>query len=452
MRYLFRYWRHRYATSLLAALAAAAICVLLARQARRPEFENPSGSAFRTPAGYPQLIAIERMPMEGEMCDWVPATADTRLVAASSQERLSARAPGASSEAVTNAVDADRAPVRVIRDGYPTYSAVGVDTSTDEVFLQDENLFGLKVFNRLDNTPPTAEFTEPKRVVGGMNTKLEFNCGLYIDPKTGDVYSVNNDTMNKMVVFPRAAKGNVTPMRELKTPHGTYGIAVDEGTQELYLTVEHINSVVVYRKLASGDEKPLRILQGDRTRLEDPHGIALDTKNKWMFVANHGNASDSGVAGSGRFERPSISVYPLEAIGDTAPLRVIEGPKTQLNWPAAIYLDEEHGELFVANDAADSILIFRENDSGDAAPLRVVKGAKTGIKNPTGVFVDTKNQELWVSNMGNYSATVYPRGADGDIATLRTIRSAPRGKLAQAIGNPGAAAYDSRREEILVPN
>ena len=54
--------------------------------------------------------------------------------------------------------------------------------------------------------------------------------------------------------------------------------------------------------------------------------------------------------------------------------------------------------------------------------------------------------------MGNHSATVYPRAANGDVTPLRTIRSAPAGKLALAIGNPGAAAYDTKREEILVPN
>jgi hypothetical protein len=74
------------------------------------------------------------------------------------------------------------------------------------------------------------------------------------------------------------------------------------------------------------------------------------------------------------------------------------------------------------------------------------------LKYPTGVFVDGKNDELWVSNMGNHSATVYRRTADGDTPPLRTIRSAPAGKLALSIGNPGAAEYDTRRDQILVPN
>ena len=145
-------------------------------------------------------------------------------------------------------------------------------------------------------------------------------------------------------------------------------------------------------------------------------------------------------------------MYPLKASGDTAPLRTIAGPKTQLNWPAHVFVDAEHGDLYVANDAGDSILVFRETDKGDAAPTRVLKGHQTGLKNPTSLFVDTKNNELLVSNMGNHSATVYPRTAAGDVAPLRTIRSAPPGKLADMIGNPGAAAYDSKREEILVPN
>ena len=83
---------------------------------------------------------------------------------------------------------------------------------------------------------------------------------------------------------------------------------------------------------------------------------------------------------------------------------------------------------------------------------RMIRGPGTGIKNPTGIFLDLKNDELWVSNMGNHSATVYPRTANGDAAPLRTIRSAPAGKLAMAIGNPGAVGYDTKRDEILVPN
>ena len=438
----------------LVCLVGVAMWVLVPGDEGNINWRAASEAALRRPTGRPQLVSMEPLPiLEGEMCQWVPASASTTLLEELQQVQPNpALSAAAASSGSDNSTDLDRAPVRVIRDTYPTYSAVAVDLNTNEVFLQDENLFGIKVFNRLDNTPPRSSFTEPKRVLGGIKTKLGFNCGLYIDPKTGDVYSVNNDTVDALVVFPRDAEGNVNPMRELNTPHRTWGIAVDEQAHELYLTVQYAPKVVVYRKMAQGDEQPLRVLEGPRTQMEDPHGIAVDTRNGWMFVSNHGNKAQWDVAGSGTFELPSITVYPLKASGDTPPVRIIEGPKTQLNWPATMFVDQERGELYVANDVGDSILVFRVTDSGDAAPIRVVKGSKTQIKSPTGVFVDLKNDELWVSNMGNHRATVFPRTANGDVPPKRVIRSAPAGKMAQMIGNPGAVAYDSKREEILVPN
>ena len=81
-----------------------------------------------------------------------------------------------------------------------------------------------------------------------------------------------------------------------------------------------------------------------------------------------------------------------------------------------------------------------------------MKGQKTNLKNPTGVAVDTKNRELWVSNLGNSSATCYSLDAKGDAAPLRIIRSAPAGRTSVKFGKPQAVAYDSKREEYLVPN
>ncbi|MBI4483126.1 MAG: hypothetical protein HY652_09570 [Acidobacteria bacterium] len=461
----------------LACLAAAvAAWTLLAREGKARESYPAVQAAVRRPTGSPQLVSYEPLPEMGdsELCAWMPVSSSS--VATLRQDQLWARA--AATRALDEkgvAVEGDRAPRRVIRDPDPTYSAIAVDPVRDEVVLQDENLYQILVYDRLDHTPPQAAMTEPKRIIGGIKTKVEFNCGLYVDPKTGDIYSVNNDTVNTLVVFSRKARGNVAPDRELYTPHGTYGIAVDEEDQEFFLTVQHDNAVVVYPKIAKGKDAPVRLLQGDHTGLADPHGIAVDTKNDLVFVSNHGSVhqvraeagegSESGspkanwpldrdmaVRGSGQLLPPSITVYSRTASGDTAPLRVIAGPKTQLNWPAGIAVEPERGELFVANDAGDSILIFSTTASGDVAPIRVLKGPKTGIKNPTGLFVDTKNNELWVANFANHSATVHRLTADGDTAPLRTIRAAPRGKFALGIGNPGAIAYDTKREEILVPN
>ena len=453
-------------TALSFLVLAVAAWVFFSGEAHQREWSAASQAALRRPAGYPQLVSVEPLPsMDGQMCQWVPASAGTTLVTALQQERMAAGAATGSPADESTAVSFDRAPLRVIRDPYPTYSAVAVDPIRNEIVLQDENLFQIMVYNRTANTPPQATMTEPKRVIGGHETKIEFNCGLYVDPQSGDIYSVNNDTIDTMVVFSRNAKGNVHPDRELHTPHRTYGIAVDEESQELFLSIQNPPAVVVYRKTAEGDEEPLRILSGDHTQLEDPHGVAVDTKNQLLFVANYGSVSRYGegsthpvvrrnrmTPGTGVYEPPSITVYPLKSSGDTEPIRIIEGPRTQMNWPAHLSVDAEHGELFLANDTGHSILVFRVTDEGNVAPTRVIQGDQTGLRNPTGVFVDTKNDEIVVANMGNHGATVYPRTASGNVAPLRTIRAAPQGKVALQIGNPGAVAYDSKREQILVPN
>lgn len=408
--------------------------------------ERPSA---RRPAGYPQLVSIQDFPMSP---DWCPPAApavpeDSNLFSAFGNSSVYAGSPQSGETGIIT-----RPPIRTIRDKDPIYSAVAVDTRFDEVILMDNNMWGLRVFNRLDNTEPDAPFTDPKRIISGPETDIQFNNGLYIDPHNGDIYSVETDTGDKVVVFPRDAKGNIKPARILATPHRGFALAVDEDKQELFVGVQYPPEVAVYRKEASGNEKPLRSLQGESTRLSDVHGIAIDPKNKLLYAANWGHVSDYRIAGTGRFEDPSISAYPLNAEGDAAPLRVIQGPKTQMNWPAQMTIDPDTGDLYVANDMGHSVLVFKGTDQGNVAPRRVIKGNRTGLANPSGVFVDSKNKELWVSNFGNSSAEVFPLNADGNVAPLRTIRSAPLNKVSLKFGKVEALAYDEGRDQVWVPN
>jgi len=385
-----------------------------------------------------------------------------------------ARAAGKNPQAAADF--SQRKPERMIRDPYAAYSAVAVDTSHDEVVMTDENRFNILAYDRMTNTKP-ASVSDPKRIIGGLDTKVEFQCGLYIDPANGDIYAVNNDTVDALVIFSRKAMGDVKPDRELHTPHGTFGIAVDEQAQELFLSVQHDNALVVYHKMAAGSEAPVRVVQGSHTGLGDPHGLAIDVKKGLLFVTNHGSTHevaprpeegkrreskragvgfplnrDDAVPGTGRFVPPSITVYAKDAKGDSAPLRTIQGPKTQFNWPTGLTLDLARNELYVANDGGSSILVFDAAANGDVAPLRVIKGPKSLVSNPTGVYFDEKNQELWSANFGNHTATVYKRGASGDAEPVRVIRSAKATEAVPGLGNPHPIAFDTKRQQLLVPN
>ncbi len=161
---------------------------------------------------------------------------------------------------------------------------------------------------------------------------------------------------------------------------------------------------------------------------------------------------DDAIPGSGRSLPPSITIYRRTASGDAAPVRVIQGPNTEMDWPTGIAYDSRTDEIFIANDMGDSILVFPASASGNGTPTRVLKGPKSLIKHPTGVYLDLKNDELWVANFGNHTATVYKPTASGDAPPLRVIRSGPLTQPALGIGNPHPVAYDSKREQILVPN
>jgi DNA-binding beta-propeller fold protein YncE len=459
------------------------VAILLVMAAGRP-----AGSKATISAPVLQSSSAEAFnTADGAMCQWQTASASMTLA----QQMNFAAA--ADTPANRQAISLDRPPVRAIRDEFPTYSAVAVDPIRNEIVVQDENLFQVLVYDRSANTPTSAKMTEPKRVLGGHLTKLEFNCGIYVDPKNGDIYSVNNDTLNTMTVFTREQRGDVPPARELTTPHRSFGIAVDENANELFMTVQDPPEVVVYQKTAAGNDKPIRTLRGNKTQLADALGIGLDTKNGWMFVSNFGNAAkfsegrsggrgqgqgENGEAqapapqgdeagggfgggegggggripGSGYFMPPSITVFPMKSEGDTAPLRIITGDKTKLNWPAHVYVDSDRGDVYVANDGGDSVLVFKVTDSGNVAPSRIIGGPKTLIKNPTGVYVDNINKEVVIAGMGNSSTTVFDVTANGDIPPKRIIRGAPLGTESLQIGNPGAVAYDSKRGQILVPN
>jgi hypothetical protein len=346
---------------------------------------------------------------------------------------------------------------------------VAVDAERNEVVLQDENLFQTMVFDRTTNTPPNARMSEPKRAIRGPKTYLELNCAVYIDPKNGNIYSLNNDTEQHMTVFDRQARGNAPPTWKLRTPMAAFGLAVDEGTDELMITAQLTGSVSWFPKTAREEEPPTGLLQGDHTLLADPHGIALDTKQNVIFVANFGSVATQRphpagdkrpalfpyyremVPGSGRFLPASITVHDKKARGDTPPLRRITGSNTQLNWPVGLFADSARGELYVANDGGDSILVFSATANGNAAPIRVLKGPSTRLRYPSSVYVDAKNDELWVASFGNHLATVYKRTASGDTAPIRVIRSAPEGTPAPTLAN-ARVGYDTKREQILAPN
>ena len=357
--------------------------------------------------------------------------------------------------------------VRSIVDPHPAFIGVAVDPVNDVVVLADTNRKSVVSYDRQPGGSKSDETSDMRRQITGPETNIGFVAGVAVDSARRELYAVNNDIEDTMMVWSYDAQGNAKPSRLLAVPHQAWGVALSPSRNEIAVSIELQSAIVIYRREAIGLEAPVRYLRGAQTGMADPHGIYWDDQNHELAVANHGNfrgllqntgmgceqvAASSVPDEGGRFQPPSITVYPATAKGDERPLRTIQGTRTQLDWPMGIDVDAARDEVAVANNGDNSVLIFRRTTTGDVAPLRALRGPRTGINRPMGVSIDSKNNEIWVSNFGDHTALVFAREASGNATPKRIIRSAPAGSPSAGFGNPMAVAYDSRREEILVPN
>jgi hypothetical protein len=268
-----------------------------------------------------------------------------------------------------------------------------------------------------------------------------------------------------MTVFSYDDHGNVQPRRTLTLPHQSWDVSLAPKRDEIAISVQQSNALSFYKRGAAGTAAPVRTIRGLATELEDPHGVFFDETHNEVITVNHGNwtqirpyspydpqTTDVGEYKSGAFHPSSITFHAADASGDVPPLRTIEGDLTGLNWPMGIEVDLMHDEIAVANYGDSSVRVFRRGDRGNAQAVRVVRGALTQIIGPVSVAIDTKNDELWVANYGDHTAVVFPRTASGNVRPKRILRNAPKDTPTCGFTNASAAAYDTKRDAILVPN
>ena len=223
--------------------------------------------------GASRLVASEVLPeLATENCTWDVAKAERAEF--QQRGRNFGAAPTGPGPSMGDPRVAGRLPAQTIRDPYAGFAAIRVDTVHNEVVVMDEFKFNIYVYDRLAQTPPSAERTMPKRSIAGGFTLSRYNSDGYVDTKTGDIYIVNNDSEPGMFKFPRTAEGNVEPASELETPYGAFGMTVDEDRGEVFITIQHDGAIQIFKKGATGQDNAIRLIQGNLTGLADPHGIA----------------------------------------------------------------------------------------------------------------------------------------------------------------------------------
>jgi DNA-binding beta-propeller fold protein YncE len=367
----------------------------------------------------------------------------------------------------------DIPPVRMVVDPYPSFNGVALDTTNDLVMMSDTNRKSLLMYDRTAGSRTSKQAATARQQIMGPDTGVGFAAGVAMDPVHRELFTVNNDVEDRLVVFDYDARGNVKPKRLLYVPHQSWGIAFAPKRDVMALSVQTPNMFVVFKRDAKKFDPPIRSVRGPKTGMADPHGIYFDETHNEIVVANHGNFRPGELVTSytaydaresrqertgnafdesarGRFVPSSVTVYDGDGKGDVAPLRTIQGPMARIDWPMGVAVDEVNNEIIVANNGDNSVLIFSRSANGDVQPRRVIRGPLTGIKGPIGVAI--AKEEVWVANFGDHTALVFPRLAAGNVPPLRILRNAPAGKETSGFGNPYAVAYDTKRREILVPN
>ena len=196
--------------------------------------------------------------------------------------------------------------------------------------------------------------------------------------------------------------------------------------------------LAVFARQANGQVAPLRVLEGQKTEISRSlHGIYVDIPNDEVVIP-------SNVAGA-------ILVFGRTQSGNTPPRRMIQGSRTHLHSPQGVAVDNKHDELVVSNDTRQSILVFERAANGNVAPVREIIGPKTGITNPQGIVVDPVHDEIILSDEGGKGTKtppalrVFRRTDTGDVAPLRVITGPDTGML-----RPRQIQLDTERDEVVI--
>jgi hypothetical protein len=175
-------------------------------------------------------------------------------------------------------------------------------------------------------------------------------------------------TYPQIAAFARLANGNVGPVRNIagqntKLVRDSHDIYYDEANDELVVASAFGQAILYYKGGANGDEPPVRILQGPHTQIQMPgYGVYVDAVHNETYL----------MEGRDRPGEEYLMVFPREAKGDAAPLRVIKGPDTMLKDARSIAVDPIHNVIAVAS--RNGMLIFDRTANGNAKPLRIIKG------------------------------------------------------------------------------
>jgi len=282
--------------------------------------------------------------------------AGTALVAGT----LAAIAPSAVAD------DVNVAPVRTIQG--PTHTGLqrpmGMYVRGGQIHVSNFGAASILVFdlNADGDVPPKRRIAGTTSLVSSPRTVAADSAG-----HTWVTSAATAPAGNRVLSFRPKADGNVAPASKFDPGFVPFGIAIDKNDK---VNISNQGDTIkVFSRSATGTPAAERTIKS--THLSNARGIAIDAVNR-LWVAN----------GSG----DSLVAFAPGATGNAAPVRVIKGSRTQIQFATDIALDAS-GRVYVADHRARDVKVFAANANGNVAPIKVLGGSAAALTTPAGVTV-----------------------------------------------------------------
>jgi len=212
-----------------------------------------------------------------------------------------------------------------------------------------------------------------------------------------------------------------------------HDIRYDEVHDEFLVTNPFAQAIVVFRGGADGNEKPLRVIQGPNTQLQRPDRLDVDPIHNEILVPGEDR----------------ILVYPRTANGDVAPIRVLRGPDTKLN-TSTLAVDPVNN--LIITSTGRGMQIFNRTDQGNVKPRAEIVGPNTGIVRINQLQVYSPKGWIIAAMPGGNG--VEPEGIFVGVWSIRDNGNvAPRWKIAgpsSGMKKPRGVVLDVKHQELIV--
>src|SRR5262249_54537534 len=178
-----------------------------------------------------------------------------------------------------------------------------------------------------------------------------------------------------MAAFAGEAKKNQPPVRAIEgqktlLSRTMHGFSYDRLHDEVVVNSPLTQAILIFRGSVNGEEAPIRVIQGPKTRILGMGYAALSTvtadpeNNEIFLPVGSGGYRPGGTGGT-----EGVLVFDRMANGDVAPKRILSGPDTQIRSASPhVAVDSVHNLLIVKSNG---LLIFDRTASGNTKPLRV---------------------------------------------------------------------------------